>query len=51
MKSQAQRRLMHAAAKDRKVAKKAGVPQKVARKYVAHDRPGLEPLPERAPRY
>ena len=35
-KSAAQRRLMHAAAKSPKVAKKTGVKQSTARKYVAH---------------
>lgn len=37
-KSPKQARLMRAAAHDPKIAKKAGVPQKVARKYVVADR-------------
>lgn len=36
-KSQAQSRLMHAAAKDPKVAKKTGVPQDVAEEFVEAD--------------
>lgn len=42
-KSEAQRRLMQAAARDPKVAKKTGVPQKVAREYVAADKGGKLP--------
>lgn len=46
--SKAQSRLMHAAAKNPKVAKSAGVPQKVAREYVAADRgKSQKRLPER----
>lgn len=43
--SQAQRRLMHAAAKDPKVRKRTGVSAKVAREFVKSDKPGK--LPER----
>jgi hypothetical protein len=35
-KSKAQSRLMHAAAADPQVAKRTGVPQSVAKKFVAH---------------
>lgn len=35
-KSKAQSRLMHAAAKDPDVARKTGVPQSVAKKFVEH---------------
>ena len=43
--SQAQRRLMHAAANSRAVAKKTGVKQSVAKEFAAADQPGK--LPER----
>jgi hypothetical protein len=45
MRSQAQRRLMYAAEADPDVAKKTGVPQSVAREFVASDKPGK--LPEK----
>lgn len=46
--SRAQQRLMHAAARDPTVAKKTGVPQKVAKKFVAADHArGKKKLPER----
>ncbi len=41
--SQAQRRLVYAAAKDPKVAKKTGMPQSVAKEFAAADRPGKLP--------
>lgn len=43
--SEAQRRLMHAAAADPAVAKRAGVPGKVAKEFSKSDKPGK--LPER----
>lgn len=47
-KSEAQRRLMQAAAHNPKVAARTGVPQKVAREYAEADQGGK--LPERAER-
>ena len=45
--SRAQQKLMHAAAADPKVAKKAGISQKVAREFVAADhKRGKKKLPE-----
>ena len=41
--SEAQRRLMHAAASSKKVAKRTGVPQSVAREFAAADKPGKLP--------
>lgn len=46
MKSEAQRRMMRAAANDPKFAKAARVSQKVAKEFVAHDTGGK--LPKRA---
>lgn len=43
--SEAQRRLVHAAAKDPAVAEKTGMPQDVAQEFAAADKPGK--LPER----
>lgn len=46
-KSRAQQRLMHAAARDPKVAKATGVPRSVAKEYVAADHArGAKSLPE-----
>ena len=42
-KSQAQRRLMHAVASNPKLAKKTGVPAKVAKEFAAADKPGKLP--------
>lgn len=42
-KSEAQRRLMHAAASDPAVAKKTGVPQAVAKEFAAADPGGKLP--------
>jgi len=47
MKSEAQRRMMQAAAHNPKFAKQAGVSQKVAKEFVSHDTGGK--LPKRAP--
>lgn len=41
--SEAQRRLMHAAAKDPKIARKTGVPTSVAKEFSAADKPGKLP--------
>lgn len=41
--SEAQRRLMHAAANDPAVAKRTGVPRKVAKEFAADDKPGRLP--------
>lgn len=46
--SESQRRLMHAAANDPKVAKKAGIKRSVAKEFAASDKPGK--LPEKKPR-
>jgi hypothetical protein len=43
--SQAQARFMHAAAKDKKMAKKMGVPQSVAKKFVKDSQSSLAKLP------
>lgn len=41
--SEAQRRLMHAAANDPAVAKRTGVKQSVAKEFAAADKPGKLP--------
>lgn len=47
-KSQAQARMMRAAAHNRAVAKRVGVPQKVAKEFVAADKKrGTKRLPKR----
>lgn len=46
--SEAQRRLMHAAANSAKVAKRTGVKRSVAKEFAAADKPGK--LPERKKR-
>lgn len=46
--SEAQRRLMHAAAKDPKVARKTGVPTSVAKEFAKADKPGK--LPAKSPK-
>lgn len=46
MQSEAQRRMMHAAANDPKVAKKLKISRKVATKFAKHDQGGK--LPEKA---
>jgi hypothetical protein len=46
--SEAQRRFMHAAANDPKVAKNAGIKRSVAKEFVGSDKPGK--LPERKSR-
>lgn len=46
--SEAQRKLMHAAANNPKVAKKAGIKRSVAKEFAASDKPGK--LPEKKPR-
>lgn len=48
MKSKAQNRLMHAAAKDPKVAKKTGVKRSVAKKFVSESHgQKVKKLPEK----
>lgn len=47
--SEAQRRLMHAAANDPKVAKEAGIKQSVAKEFANADQPGKLPEHKRKP--
>lgn len=46
-KSEKQRKFMQAAAHDKKFAKEAGIPQKVAKEYVAADRKTHKPFQTR----
>lgn len=48
--SEAQRRLMHAAAANPKVAAKTGVPRDVAQEFAAADKPGKLPARKRRKR-
>lgn len=45
--SKAQARFMYAAAKDPKMAKKMGVPQSVAKKFVKEGQDSMKKLPEK----
>lgn len=45
--SKAQARFMYAAAKDKTMAKKLGVPQSVAKKYVKEGQSSLKKLPQK----
>ena len=45
--SKAQARFMFAAAKDKTMAKKLGVPQSVAKKYVKEGQSSLKKLPQK----
>ena len=47
--SEAQRRLMYAAAKSPSVAKRTGVPSKVAKEYTKADKPGKLPAQKTPP--
>lgn len=46
--SEAQRRLMHAAANNPAVAKKTGVPRSVAKEFANSDKPGRLPAKKKA---
>ncbi len=46
--SEAQRRLMHAAANDPAVAKRTGVARSVAKEFAAADKPGKLPARKKA---
>lgn len=45
--SKAQARFMYAAAQDKKMAKKLGVPQSVAKKFVKEGQSSLKKLPQK----